>query len=388
MKQLRADGKTDRDIAREIGCSSTTVAYHLGPSGIHRGRNSSVDASVRAGELSGPSGDGLLEALEDSRSARQGDGKLRQTVKVKCRNCNKEYDCPTRNFRTVTRCKECAGVSGENTNVSIGSSFGNAITVSERYYVVFPSGRKAYVDVLCNCGRSGVQTVAVTAKNVESWRCDFCLKESLTEKRLVAVRQIVPLGSTWGRLTVIEEIGSLPESGNSYRSRVKVQCSCANKTIKFVRVSGLLFDKTQSCGCLHDESARERNTGANHWNWKGDFHPRQPSWYLQKVLATQGNVCAWPPCNIPFSEDDNLNVDHNHLCCPSGGTCGTCIRGVVHAYCNMRLITAVDYALTLGATPDCFPPEVAEYITRGLPDVEGKQGEVGEAFHTPPRPNS
>lgn len=54
-----------------------------------------------------------------------------------------------------------------------------------------------------------------------------------------------------------------------------------------------------------------------------------------RLLAWQRETC---PCGKPF--DSQPFVDHDHACCPpasAGGTCGKCIRGLLHNRCNFLL---------------------------------------------------
>lgn len=61
-------------------------------------------------------------------------------------------------------------------------------------------------------------------------------------------------GMTFGRLTVIERIGS-----NKLRHALWLcQCECGNQ--KIISCANLMSGKSNSCGCLHNELAREQNT--------------------------------------------------------------------------------------------------------------------------------
>lgn len=49
------------------------------------------------------------------------------------------------------------------------------------------------------------------------------------------------------------------------------------------------------------------------------------------IEALQLARCA--VCLDPF--DDDMNIDHDHGCCPGGTSCGNCVRAVVHRRCNL-----------------------------------------------------
>lgn len=62
----------------------------------------------------------------------------------------------------------------------------------------------------------------------------------------------------------------------------------------------------------------------------------------QDMLDTQGGVCLI--CKKPNRQIDprtgksrRLNVDHDHACCPSGQSCGECVRGLLCSACNTTL---------------------------------------------------
>lgn len=62
-----------------------------------------------------------------------------------------------------------------------------------------------------------------------------------------------------------------------------------------------------------------------------------------ELLAAQGGGCAI--CGSPdpgLSHAKRLAVDHNHSCCPGGGSCGRCVRGLLCVPCNTILGQAGD----------------------------------------------
>lgn len=50
------------------------------------------------------------------------------------------------------------------------------------------------------------------------------------------------------------------------------------------------------------------------------------------ILKLQNYCCK--SCNEPLDLTINNPVDHDHSCCKTKKTCGKCIRGIVHPYCN------------------------------------------------------
>ena len=50
------------------------------------------------------------------------------------------------------------------------------------------------------------------------------------------------------------------------------------------------------------------------------------------MLEAQENACAI--CKAQFVDGISACVDHDHNCCPNGGSCGACVRGLLCHLCN------------------------------------------------------
>ena len=56
---------------------------------------------------------------------------------------------------------------------------------------------------------------------------------------------------------------------------------------------------------------------------------------IEAMSQAQEHRCAI--CRQPFGQDRKRHIDHDHTCCPGGGSCGSCIRGLLCASCNHGL---------------------------------------------------
>lgn len=65
------------------------------------------------------------------------------------------------------------------------------------------------------------------------------------------------------------------------------------------------------------------------------FYGITPEQYKKK-LEEQDGVCEI--CKCPPSQGRSLlSVDHDHRCCPKGGSCGKCVRGLLCEDCNKAI---------------------------------------------------
>ena len=67
---------------------------------------------------------------------------------------------------------------------------------------------------------------------------------------------------------------------------------------------------------------------------------------FRKLLELQGGCCAC--CGDDLAIDlrpglgRSVHVDHDHSCCPTGRSCGKCVRGILCSDCNSMLGMARD----------------------------------------------
>jgi hypothetical protein len=54
------------------------------------------------------------------------------------------------------------------------------------------------------------------------------------------------------------------------------------------------------------------------------------------MLEAQGGVCAIEGCNRTNGAK-RMHVDHDHECCPTGRSCGKCVRGLLCQNCNRAI---------------------------------------------------
>jgi hypothetical protein len=73
---------------------------------------------------------------------------------------------------------------------------------------------------------------------------------------------------------------------------------------------------------------------------------------LTTMYETQGGGCAICNKSIPNPTEEGAkrfitSIDHNHACCPTETSCGTCVRGLLCRDCNLMLGHAKDDLETL-----------------------------------------
>lgn len=56
---------------------------------------------------------------------------------------------------------------------------------------------------------------------------------------------------------------------------------------------------------------------------------------LDSIIDRQKGLCDL--CELPFKDSRDMHVDHDHRCCDYEGSCGKCVRGIIHANCNVGI---------------------------------------------------
>jgi hypothetical protein len=90
-----------------------------------------------------------------------------------------------------------------------------------------------------------------------------------------------------------------------------------------------------------DKQARYRATGrSKQYGMTADAR--------HAMYQAQGRACYL--CRAPIEEwGRSTHVDHDHSCCPRGGSCGKCIRGLACHDCNTHLIPLIEKGHSLVA---------------------------------------
>ena len=106
---------------------------------------------------------------------------------------------------------------------------------------------RIYWECLCECGKKTHRDSNSLLHAHENLSCGCYKRQRTSETHLKNI-----VGQKFGRLTVIKHVGS-----NKHKKALFLcKCECGNKCV--VVGSNLRSKSSQSCGCLHDEKAKER----------------------------------------------------------------------------------------------------------------------------------
>lgn len=81
-----------------------------------------------------------------------------------------------------------------------------------------------------------------------------------------------------------------------------------------------------------------------------------------RMLESQGGLCANPGCFSTPPANRRFDIDHDHACCPGEKSCGKCIRGLLCRPCNHALGLLHDDAKRLQGLLDYLEPKTKEHF--------------------------
>ena len=84
----------------------------------------------------------------------------------------------------------------------------------------------------------------------------------------------------------------------------------------------------------------------------------------EAMAEAQGHRCAI--CKSPDPISVRWHIDHDRACCPDDGSCGSCVRALLCAHCNVGLAMFHDNPLRLSAAITYL--EDRHGLSNGLPD--------------------
>lgn len=93
----------------------------------------------------------------------------------------------------------------------------------------------------------------------------------------------------------------------------------------------------------HSLAERKRRKERDHEAMSIRVYGLEPGEYTA-LYEFQGGRCAI--CQIATGSSKALANDHDHNCCPGGGSCGKCLRGLLCSPCNLLIGRYSPAALT------------------------------------------
>lgn len=110
----------------------------------------------------------------------------------------------------------------------------------------------SWVQVQCSCDKKTVKEVRLPQLKCGKPKSCGCLKSEATAERNRKSAVDIPVGSVYGRLTVLSV-----QTGTKDR---QATCRCECGATVAVAVSSIRAGHTKSCGCLRKEMVAEKNT--------------------------------------------------------------------------------------------------------------------------------
>lgn len=124
------------------------------------------------------------------------------------------------------------------------------------------------------------------------------------------------------------------------RKPILLEISCATCGNKFIKQKlGTVSRYCDDCKQFQKDSSG-RLKPPKHVIERGRRHHFQKNYGLSieqrdAILKLQSGKCAI--CQDSETENNYLQIDHDHNCCPTAKTCGNCVRGLICSRCNRAL---------------------------------------------------
>lgn len=161
--------------------------------------------------------------------------------------------------------------------------------------------------------------------------------------------------SKCGKTKPVTEFYKHPTS----RDRLQYQCrTCQSARMAAWRAANR--EKARAAGRRHSQGrGRERRIEA---------YGITAEDYAAQVARQDGRcvICRRKPSS------KRLHIDHDHACCPKGGSCGKCVRGLLCVSCNHKMFGFICQESTKGTAHAIEVLERAIAYLRGeLPEQQG-----------------
>lgn len=128
-------------------------------------------------------------------------------------------------------------------------------------------------------------------------------------------------------------------SGRYWQPRCK-QCHNARSRARYAANPDEIRQKMAEYREKNREQIRQRQ--AHHTRkWRYKITRER----YEELLQAQGGIC--PGCLVNLRCDVQVDVDHDHGCCPGEYSCGRCVRGLLCHQCNVALGMLQDNPQTL-----------------------------------------
>lgn len=178
-----------------------------------------------------------------------------------------------------------------------------------------------------------------------------------THRASLPERQCLWCGKSFKPYTAMNVLCSVKCRGHHRQANLD-----RKQVARFCRTCGIvaLEGRRQVCdGCKKDPRVRQR--AGQHRRALRAYNLTVEQY--DAMLAEQGGRCAI--CRSSDPGPKSWHVDHDHDCCPAGGSCGKCVRGLLCHSCNLLLghaegggspilclQAAIGYLMAAGAGPE------------------------------------